>query len=97
VPAFFDYIHPRDRRRPNEKRVCCKRRKKQRQRGAENQREGINRPDGVMIVIVAIHKPWNLMLFLRGCDAVKMRMHRRRMIMAGTWMNVLKGRYKECQ
>ncbi len=50
-----------------------------------------------MIVIVAIHKLWSLMLFLRGCDAVKMRMHRRRMIMVGTWMNVLKGRYKECQ
>jgi len=50
-----------------------------------------------MVVIVAIHKLWSLMLLLRGCDAVKMRMHRRRMIMVGTWMNVLKRRNKECQ
>lgn len=97
MPAFFDYIHPRDWRGPNKKRVCPTRRKKQGQRGGGNQRERIHRPNGVVIVIVGILKLWPVVLFVRGRNAIEMRMHRRRMIVIRPRMDMLKRRHKECQ
>jgi hypothetical protein len=97
MSAFFDHIHPGNRHRPSEKHVCGASRNKQRQRSGRNQRERIHRPDRVVIVVIRIPKLWSVVLFLSLRDPVEMRMHRRRMIVIGPWMNVLKRRHKECQ
>ncbi len=98
MPTFFDDIHPCNRHRANEKRVGSVFRSDQCQCRCWNERKGINRPYGIVIVVIGILKACPVgMLFVRRGDAVEMRVHRRRMIVVRPGMNVLKRRDKECQ
>jgi hypothetical protein len=100
MPPFFNHFHGRKTLGRSEDQYRTTRRHKGRPSAGYYQREAVDRPNRVVIVVGIRGAELSPMLLDRSpVDAVEVGVNHRRMVVIGsrTRMNVLKGSYKKCQ